>query len=92
MRPVVGDWLAGCQTEGDSGVWRLRPGPRCSQRALPGSVPPGSGYRREVVARDRAQSPRHIVTLKAVGVGEIALGEKQKTGQGWKIESYISGS
>lgn len=33
-----------------------------------------------------------LETVVAVGVGEIALGEKQKTGQGWKIESPIPGS
>lgn len=40
----------------------------------------------------RAQSLRHMVPVKAVGVRETALGERQKTGQGWKIESEISGS
>lgn len=33
-----------------------------------------------------------LETVVAVGVGEIALGEKQKTGQWWKIESHISGN
>lgn len=47
--------------------------------AMPGSDQLGSEARTEV-ARDRAQSPIHTVAVKAVAVGEVALGKKQKTG------------
>lgn len=40
-----------------------------------------------MVARDRAQSPRHTVAGKAVGVGE-----KQKTGQGGKLGHIFQGA
>lgn len=56
-----------------------------SQRALPGSDQPGSGARRDMMARDRAQE--QTVCVKAVGVGEIALGEKQDRA---RIENWVT--
>lgn len=72
------------------GAWRWRLGPRGNQRPLPRSGLPGSGYRREVVARDRAQSLRH--TVKFVGVGEIALGEDRRQGKGGKLGHTFQGA
>lgn len=46
---------------------------------MPGSDQFGSEARTEVT-RDRAQSPIYTVAVKAVAVGEVALGKKQKTG------------